>query len=60
MFCKDGDGMNAYGNRISADKIIAIGTSKTVYQDGDIALKVFEKNYPKTGPSTSKAPHCRS
>ena len=49
MFCKDGDGMNAYGNRISADKIIAIGTSKTVYQDGDIALKVFEKNYPKTG-----------
>lgn len=40
--------MNAYGNRISADKIIAIGTSKTVYQDGNTALKVFEKNYPKT------------
>lgn len=41
--------MNVYGNRISADKIIAIGTSKTVYQDGDVALKVFEKSYPKTG-----------
>ena len=32
---------------ISADKIIAVRTSKTVYRDGDTVLKVFDSDYSK-------------
>lgn len=32
---------------IQADKILAVRTSKTVYRDGDTALKVFDEDYSK-------------
>lgn len=32
---------------ISADRIIAVRTSKTIYRDGDTALKVFDEGYSK-------------
>lgn len=32
---------------ISADKIIAVRTAKTVYRDGDTVLKVFDSDYSK-------------
>ncbi|MEA5050022.1 MAG: phosphotransferase [Oscillospiraceae bacterium] len=32
---------------MQADKILAVRTSKTVYRDGDTALKVFDEDYSK-------------
>ena len=30
------------------DKVIAVRTSKTVYKDGDCAIKVFDADYKKS------------
>lgn len=32
---------------MNLDKVIAVRTSKTVYRDGDTAIKVFDENYSK-------------
>lgn len=33
---------------MNLDKIIAVRTTKTVYRDGDTAIKVFSEDYLKT------------
>ena len=30
---------------MSPEKVIAVRTSKTVYKDGDAAIKVFDENF---------------
>ena len=32
---------------MQADRIIAVRTNKTVYRDGNLALKVFDEDYSK-------------
>lgn len=41
------------------DKIIAVRTSKTVYVDGDAAVKVFDESYPKANVLNEALNHAR-
>ena len=41
------------------DKVIAVRNNKTVYQDGDKAIKVFEKNYAKSDIFNEVLNHAR-
>ena len=41
------------------DKIIAVRTDKTVYRDGDLAIKVFDENYSKANILNEALNHAR-
>lgn len=35
------------GNKMKLDRVIAVRTNKTIYRDGDRAIKVFNEDYSK-------------
>jgi len=47
------------GNMMRLDNIIAVRASKTIYRDGDKAIKVFDSNYSKANVLNEALNHAR-
>ncbi|MPM68639.1 hypothetical protein SDC9_115573 [bioreactor metagenome] len=44
---------------MNLNKIIAVRTSKTIYRDGDLVIKVFDENYSKANVLNEALNHAR-